>query len=276
MKFLASNYSINSLLQRNLLFAGLILFMFSLDAQTHIQSDQIIQEINDGKSVQYENVTIRGDFDFTLIQKKSKGGSYGIRGGVAKEYIGKVMAPVTFINCTFLGEIITFKENRVPGVRKENFTWFEAPVTFRGCTFQERAQFLRMNIRGLLTIEDCVFEDDIRFDRVGFAQTPIFGNNDIKGSFTNKRTNWLSEAVSLKSEKPRPANAVNVNLKNSSFKKINIKFGSNKWTLSPMGTSGLETFVGEKIYLVKKGEPKEILLEVTKEMDGKTIDVSKS
>jgi hypothetical protein len=234
-----------------------------------------MKEINDGKPIQYENVTIRGDFDFTLIQNKSKGGSYGIRGGVAKEYIGKVTAPVMFKNCVFLGEVITFSESRVPGVRKENFTWFEAPVTFKGCTFQERAQFLRMNIRGLLKIEDCVFEDDIRFDRIGFAQTPIFKDNDIKGSFTNKRTNWLSEAVSLKSEKPRPANAVNVNLKNSSFKKINIKFGSNKWTLSPLGTSGLDTHVGQKIYLLKKGENEEILLKVTKAMDGQTIDVSK-
>jgi hypothetical protein len=234
-----------------------------------------MKEINDGKSIEYENVTIRGDFDFTLIQKKSKGGSYGIRGGVAKEYIGKVTAPVMFKNCVFLGEVITFNENRLPGVRKENFTWFEAPVTFIGCTFQERAQFLRMNIKGLLKIEDCVFEDDIRFDKIGFAQTPIFQNNDIKGSFTNKRTNWLSEAVSLKSEKPRPANAVTVNLKNASLKKVNIKFGSNQWTLSPLGTSGLNTYVGQKIYLLKKGENKEILLEVTKAMDGQTIDVSK-
>lgn len=250
-------------------------FSFTHVAQTHVQADVIMKEISNGKPVAYKDVTIRGNFDFTLITSKSRGGSYGVRDGVVKEYIGKVTAPVTFENCIFLGEVITRTESRVPGVRKENFTWFEAPVTFSGCTFKERAEFLNMRINGQLMVEACTFDDDLRFDRVHFGQTPVFEGNRLSGGFRNKRTNWVAETASLVKKEPRQENAVFVSLKNPSFKKIRIRFGKNTWTLSPLGTSGLNTFVGEEIYLVEKGKKTKMLLKIEKKMDGETFDITK-
>ncbi len=250
-------------------------FSFTHIAQTHIQADIIMKEISKGNRVDYENLTIRGNLDFTLITNKSRGGSYGVRDGVVREYIGKVTAPVTFTNCTFLGEVITKTESRVPGVRKENFTWFEAPVTFAGCTFQERVEFLNMRIGDQLEITNSIFEDDIRFDKVHFDTAPVFAGNKLDGSFRNKRTNWIAEAGSLMEEEAQPENAVYLKLKNPSFQKIRIRFGNNTWTLSPLGTSGLNTVAGEEIYLVENGKKSKLLLKVSKDMDGETIDVAK-
>ena len=59
-------------------------FSFTHIAQTHVQADVVMEEISKGEPVSYENLTIRGNLDFTLINNKSRGGSYGVRNGIVR------------------------------------------------------------------------------------------------------------------------------------------------------------------------------------------------
>ena len=48
--------------------------------------------------IELKGKTIVGDLDFTRLQKKYRGGSYGVRRGVVKEFFTKLRAPLVLRN----------------------------------------------------------------------------------------------------------------------------------------------------------------------------------
>ena len=254
-----------------LLFTFLTTKMFS---QRTYEAQNIISMLDTKQEINISDATIVGDLNFTDIEKKYKGGRYGVKGGIAQEYFSRVSNNMTFTNCTFSGEIITQTEVWKGRERQENFTTFLAHITFKNCQFNENVTIESIRIMELLTIEDCTFEKSIKFKHANFDVVPVFQNNQINGRLVNEKTNWNQEIPAIEKPQPRADDMVKITLKNPTLKKINIKFGNEKWTLSPISTSELERRAGTKIYIEEKGKDR-LLMVLDKSMDYTKVDVTK-
>ncbi|MEZ4959928.1 MAG: pentapeptide repeat-containing protein [Saprospiraceae bacterium] len=244
-------------------------------AQNTISAAAILEKINRVEKVELDGAIITGDLDFTQLDKKYKGGSYGVRHGFVKEFYTKLQAPLILKNCTLQGAIITRSDQQTPGVLKENFVAFDEEVVFENCRFEETATFEQLTFYQGLTIRNCTFKDDLVFEKVHFSKPPIVEGNTCQGKLVNEKTNWSNEEKQLIPPPVRPGNEVTVILKNPTFRTIEIKFGKTKWSLSPKGESSLLTQVGEEVYLWKDGEKGRLLFTVSRDLDGQTVDVSK-
>lgn len=251
-------------------------FVLQISAQNTVTAESILQRINAQEHVELEGVTITGDLDFTTLEKKFRGGSYGIRKGMVKEFFTKLSAPLVLRNCRIEGEIITYTETEKPGLVKHNFTAFDEKATFDNCTFAERVTFEKMTFYQGVEFRNCTFEERLKFRKVHFSKPPVFEGNELADKLVNVETNWTGTSGKL-AEKPagQERNSVTIVLKNSSLKDIDIRFGWTTWTLSPLGKSSLIADLGQEIYLWKNGSKSRRLITVTEDMEGQVFDVAK-
>ncbi len=256
----------------------LLLFGFaqaSIIGQTKISADAILQKIDREEAVEITDAVITGDLDFTKLEKKYKGGSYGVRVGMVKEFYGKLKSPLVLKNCTVKGDVITRSDEKTPGVLKEYFTAFDANVVFENCRFEGNLSFEQLTFQEGITIRNCVFEENLAFENVHFAKPPMISGNDYKGKLVIEKTNWSEKTEQLIPPPPKDENVVTFTIKNSSLQTIYFKFGKNTWNVSPLGSSGITTSKGEGIYLVKDGKKDRLLFTASAEYDGKTVDITK-
>lgn len=257
------------------IFLSLGFFSNAVFGQAQLSAAVILKKIDREEKVELTGATISGDLDLTQLSKKYKGGSYGVRRGLVKEFYTKVKAPLILKNCTLDGSIVTRSDERTPGVLKENFVAFDAPVVFENCRFRGVATFESLTFYQSLTIKNCVFEEDLIFEKIHFAGQPVIEGNDIRGRLVNRQTNWSDDTRQLIPPPSQPQGQVTLILQNTSFGSIEIKFGNTKWTLSPLGKSTLVSEDGQEIFLVKNGREERRLLTVTADLEGKTIDIAK-
>ncbi|MGK0184912.1 MAG: hypothetical protein ACI9R3_000686 [Verrucomicrobiales bacterium] len=251
----------------------------TIQAETITAAD-LLQRIDGEKPVRIASATITGDLDFTRLKRKTRGGSYGGRVGQVKEFFTKLKAPLLLEDCVIEGGIITFREERKRLLLKEYFVAFDAPLTLRRCQVRGAVDFERLTFYGNVVIEDCVFDEKVRFEKVHFSKPPTILRNGFKKGLIDRETNLKEKPkterrVAAKKEQPAAAFDIPVVLKNPSRRAVAIQFGKEKWTLSPKGTSTLQAASGTKIFLIKKGKKDRVLLTVTPEIAGETFDVTR-
>ncbi len=88
-----------------ILFVLLLIPVLSF-SQTKVKAKDIIDQINDGKAVNYENVEIVGDLDFSEVDDMSKKRSRGWGSNTVFTYHIKV--PVSLVNCVFKGGVLGY------------------------------------------------------------------------------------------------------------------------------------------------------------------------
>ena len=252
-----------------------ILFCFIAGAQTTYNAQDILQLVSEGASVKIANATIVGDLDFTKVKKKFKGGSYGVRGGIAQEYFTRVTAPITFTSCEFLGAVLTKSELKVGREQQENFTNLRADVTFIKCVFNRPVRFESMGIKETVTFANCTFMKELKFEHVTFDKAPQLSDNIFNVGFSNRNTNWKADRAQI--EKPisiKKNNDVHLTLHNPTMRSIKIVFGSSNWNLSPFGKSGVSSAVGTEIFILDGGL-KRLAFTINESQEGSIIDISK-
>ena len=252
------------------------LMAFNVSAQEVIQASDILQKINKKEKVELEGVTIKGDLDFTSLNKKFRGGSYGVWRGVVKEFFTKLLAPLILKNCTMEGDIITFSEKQTPGVLKENFVAFDEIAIFENCQFKGDVTFERMTFHQGIEIRNCTFDNKLKFNKVHFSIAPIIEGGNAIDRLDRSRTNWAEIRGEAPKKKERDrSNEVTIIFINDTFKDVQIKFGHTNWNLNSLGKSSLLTDIGTDIYLFENGEKQRVLLTASKENDGKEFKLSK-
>ncbi|MFD2248513.1 pentapeptide repeat-containing protein [Pontibacter ruber] len=130
--------------QVQLLFVLLILPLLSM-AQTKVNASEIIAKINRGEAVSYKNAEIEGDLDLTKLQNRKLKKEVEDKNN-SKEYISTVTAPLSFVNCTFRGDVLAYYNpsegvNMVKGMNEVYNTDFEKEVRFQNCTFEKKSAF---------------------------------------------------------------------------------------------------------------------------------------
>lgn len=154
---------------------ALVLFALSSSiAQKRVDAQEIISLINQGKPVRYENVEISGELDLTnLVNRKKERSDAGLSDN-NNAFKSTVENKLTFINCTFLDDVIAYYHND-----REDKTFiadFEDDIVFQNCTFREASEFKYSQFSGKTNFQGTVFEEEANFKYAEFSEAPIFSH----------------------------------------------------------------------------------------------------
>jgi len=104
-----------------------------------ITAVEIIEMIDDGQDVHYENVEIVGDVDFTNVYNDD----------VVDEDTSCIDALVAFVNCLFTGMVAGYNEdNLTPFVQFENDVTFAETPVFWNTNFEGNGHFAGVTCQG--------------------------------------------------------------------------------------------------------------------------------
>lgn len=181
-----------------LLFLPIIIFILSVLAtvglaQQRVDASEIVRQINQGQAISYENVEISGDLDLTDLdnreQTESSKGWFGF--GDNSTYESSVEAPVSFINCTFLDDVIAYYHDD----REEDtfIAHFEDNVVFRKCTFRESSEFKYSEFSEEADFSASVFEEEANFKYAEFSEPPSFAQTVFEESANFKYAEFPEE-----------------------------------------------------------------------------------
>ena len=142
-----------------LLISLMTIALFSCNAQTknadkkQLKALEIIEKINKGEHVYYQNATIDGDLDFTKVKN-----AYHENVGMLKVAVNP---SITFINCIFNGNVIAYSNVTA----KDAYSlYFDKNLTFSKCTFMNEVNFNEAIINGMINFSGSVFEKKSSFD----------------------------------------------------------------------------------------------------------------
>lgn len=148
-------------------------------AQSKVNASEIIEKINRGEAVSYRNAEITGNLDMTKLQNmKRKNG----KDGDTKEYISTVTAPVTFVNCTFSGDVLAYfsPDSGASGIMNGSGevynTNFERDVLFENCRFEQGSAFKYSEFKGDASFVGSRFSEEALFKYTKFSQNANFSN----------------------------------------------------------------------------------------------------
>jgi uncharacterized protein YjbI with pentapeptide repeats len=146
-------------------------------AQKTVRASDIIDRINRNESISYRDVTITGDLDLTSLanRKEVREGSWK---GESQEFLSVVNAPLSFINCTFTGNVLAYRTDE-----------------------QDERRLLKMSNKvyntdftEAVTVENCVFEKDAAFKYSTFRQRALFTGNTFRDYALFKYAKFRSAA----------------------------------------------------------------------------------
>lgn len=141
-------------------------------AQNQINATELISEIREGKTINYENVIIVGDMNLANFGSNVQTAEYPENGKTAYVFTNFVKQIISFKNCTFKGKVILFDKTEVRTEIKEYRVEFADDVTFQNCVFEKATDFELTNFNKAISFENSLFNERPRFVRMGIYQKP--------------------------------------------------------------------------------------------------------
>lgn len=191
-----------------LLLVLLMLPLLSI-AQTKVNASEILAKINRGEAVSYKNAEIVGDLDMTKLDNmklENDNGKYS-----TKNYISTVTAPLTFVNCTFTGNVLAYHSPEsnfsLKGNNSEVYnTNFEKDVLFESCNFKQKAAFKYSEFDGSVSFVSSRFAEEALFKYAEFDKSANFSNVRFGGEANFKYVEFPQRASFAGANFTREAN----------------------------------------------------------------------
>lgn len=166
------------------------LFPILVYSQSSVNAEDIIEKINNGVEVDYENVTIIGKLDFTAIEDvmEDKGKPWS---GFPRLYICHVRIPVKFYNCLFKNDVV----GHIHKDREEMYkAVFYDEVVFDGCKFTGEFSFRHSDFRKKACFKNTVFDGYADFRHVNFDESAVFTKSSFSDDMDFKHTEFNGDA----------------------------------------------------------------------------------
>ncbi len=177
-------------------------------AQAKVNSYDIIEQINKGEPVKYENAVITGDLDLTDVKEKTceSDKSTSISSSflfwditlkrTKRIYYCHIEQPVSFIKCTFNGKLITHKKEEYRKKRTtltEDFSVrFHKNVKFENCEFKEKADFINTGFDKSSVFNNSRFLGKAMFNYASFSETAGFTGTYFKKKVSFRDAEFLN------------------------------------------------------------------------------------
>jgi uncharacterized protein YjbI with pentapeptide repeats len=195
-------------------------------AQSRVNAGDILKDIDAGKAIEYRNVEITGNLDLTTIQarevdEKSERERRRNRGSTLT-YWYHVRSPLTFIDCTFNGDVIAYRhEDRK---NETHNAVFHEDVSFTGCRFTGASAFKYSEFHGSADFkktsysEEALFKytefsSDVSFAGSRFDEYANFKYTEFPGTADFSDANFRSEADFKYAEFPEGVSFANTNFR---------------------------------------------------------------
>jgi len=169
-------------MKKTILILTILLIIPSLlYAQKQVKAEDIIKQINEGKAVEYENAVITGTLDLTrienvIVKRRPRYNSSG-------SYICLVKVPVSFINCTFENDFLTYYHDNYENA--VYFNVFTEDVNFSGSTFKWASSFKYTEFEKKSNFENTEF-----YDEAYFKYTKFFREGNFKKAVFHDDANF--------------------------------------------------------------------------------------
>ena len=147
-------------------------------AQSRISAETIINQINEGQPVEYNNVEIEGVLDLTNLKNRrleeSSGGWFGF-GNSNDTYASEVEVRLSFTDCLFRDDVLAYYHDED---EKDTFVaHFNEDVTFRGCTFARASEFKYSEFSEAAHFQGSLFKREANFKYAEFSEAPVFAQS---------------------------------------------------------------------------------------------------
>ncbi len=176
-------------------FIVFLLISVTLSAQTRVKAKAILEKINKGETVKYENVEITGDLDFTSIRDVTpdESGRRGRRGrNSTKTLWYHVRVPLTFVECVFKGDVVAYYHDDWD--KETHNAIFYENIDFSGCEFQGAAAFKYVKFRKGAGFENTTYQEEALFKYTKFATPVRFTNAFFHDNANFKYTKFPEDA----------------------------------------------------------------------------------
>ncbi|EAQ41725.1 pentapeptide repeat-containing protein [Polaribacter sp. MED152] len=159
-----------------------ILFLsLSLTAQNKIDAATIMEDIANGKDINYTNKTIVGTLDFTYMEealkklpKRKKKNSWWGNGNYSNSIEKDIDVKISFTNCVFRDDVLAYIPDEDSGY---TFTAdFEESVIFTNCNFEGKAMFKYSDFDSDSDFSGSIFSEDTTFKYAKFDREISFEN----------------------------------------------------------------------------------------------------
>jgi len=173
---------------------GLILFLITLagSAQTRVEADSIIDQINRGEPVRYEKAQIVGDLELialeNMTEKRIRGKSTSwdkVResrrrwGFSSRTYWAHIESPVAFVDCVFEGDVIAYRHD---DRRRETYNViFHDDAFFTGCEFRRQSEFKYCKFEEKADFRNNRYHEEALFKYVDFSSAVSFADSTFEG-----------------------------------------------------------------------------------------------
>lgn len=165
-------------------------------AQNPVQAEDIIDQINAGKAVRYQNAVILGDLDFTSVEDVTPDKPYRLlkagRFGSTQSYSCHVKSPVFFIDCTFQGDVLAYVH-----IDRKNETYnviFYEDVSFEGCEFEKASAFKYVKFEKKANFEKTEYSEEVLFKYTRFSTDVSFAGS-VFHDYANFKYTKFPESV---------------------------------------------------------------------------------
>ena len=72
--------------------------LFGQSPSKTVSADEIVKQIEAGRKISYENVTVAGDFDLSKLSERKNDATYPEKGKTARVYSATISQSITFKN----------------------------------------------------------------------------------------------------------------------------------------------------------------------------------
>ncbi len=208
-----------------------------------ISSDTILNQLNNGSAVNYENVEVYGDLDLTIFHSPVNSNEDN-QSGQSTEIIE---SPIYISGSTFDGNVkfrekifknpLKFENSVILGSADFKGSSFTNETSFNGSIFNNTAEFSKSHFYKDICFKNCIFKRDCRFTRSIFEKNLSFKNADffddisfIKATFKENvefenSANYRGIAYFLDSSFMKNANIVGSRFEGAGTMFSNAEFG---------------------------------------------------
>ena len=168
----------------------MVLPVFSF-AQQRVQAEDIIDLINDGRPVRYQNSVITGDLDFSSIEEVTADKPLRRSRWSTQSYTCHVKSPISFTNCTFRGDVLAYVQ-----VERKNEIYnavFYEDVSFEGCEFEEASAFKYAKFEKEASFANTRYSEEALFKYSKFSTDVSFAGSEFEGYANFKYTKFPEE-----------------------------------------------------------------------------------
>ncbi len=161
-------------------------------SQTVINAEDILKDIDLGKNISYENTTIKGDLDFTLLKinvDKKGGGFFDMDD---EKVTITIEQNIRFENCNFKGEVIGYKNEDKGDILYS--TRFKGKFRINNCTFNKSITFKYSSFFDIVTVTNSNFEDYVEFKYTNFESNVDFTGTKFNQGCNFKYSNFEEKA----------------------------------------------------------------------------------